>query len=359
MYTAYNGTHNAHAQPLRSGSGAPKPFYLESLNPQNPQQQQQQQLQQQQQAFQGHGVNPMMGGAYMAPYGAQQMQPFYAPQQQQQQQMMMTMNGAQALPLQQQYYFAAAPQQMAAMPGGGAPNAMPALGYGANNVDMEEPLPFPPSHLIAEYPPEFQQQLIVYYHQMRRIYPDLYAQYCEYYSTYYEPLYDADKAADQERREREQAEAERERERQRMERQLREAEEQERRRREHQDRCLREKQQREAEARRRREVENQQRLLEEQQRRLAEQRQQELQSRNQQQALLTPSSAKMNQPQQGAPTPSASSNAGRDVGGELTKKSSTLSRQSNIRRQNSIRRMEVNQQKNEGSLRRLPSMRQS
>lgn len=52
-----------------------------------------------------------------------------------------------------------------------------------------KPLPFPPGNLLAQYPPEYQQQLICYYRLLRLQYPELYQQYVDYYVMYYEPLY--------------------------------------------------------------------------------------------------------------------------------------------------------------------------
>ncbi|CBZ30108.1 hypothetical protein, unknown function [Leishmania mexicana MHOM/GT/2001/U1103] len=55
--------------------------------------------------------------------------------------------------------------------------------------DDGEPLPFPPGNLLAQYPLEYQQQLIFYYRLLRLQYPELYKQYVDYYVMYYEPLY--------------------------------------------------------------------------------------------------------------------------------------------------------------------------
>ncbi|KPI88088.1 hypothetical protein ABL78_2818 [Leptomonas seymouri] len=55
--------------------------------------------------------------------------------------------------------------------------------------DDGRPLPFPPGHLLAQYPPVYQQQMIFYYRMLRLQYPDLYQQYMDYYETFYEPLY--------------------------------------------------------------------------------------------------------------------------------------------------------------------------
>jgi hypothetical protein len=56
-------------------------------------------------------------------------------------------------------------------------------------MDDGKPLPFPPSHLLARYPPEYQQQMVFYYRLLRLQYPELYQQYVDYYETFYEPLY--------------------------------------------------------------------------------------------------------------------------------------------------------------------------
>lgn len=42
-------------------------------------------------------------------------------------------------------------------------------------------LPFPPSHLLALYPSSYQKDLICYYYQLQKLYPDLYNQYVQYY----------------------------------------------------------------------------------------------------------------------------------------------------------------------------------
>ncbi|KAG5469585.1 hypothetical protein LSCM1_02811 [Leishmania martiniquensis] len=55
--------------------------------------------------------------------------------------------------------------------------------------DDGKPLPFPPGNLLAQYPTDYQQQLIFYYRLLRLQYPDLYQQYVDYYETYYKPLY--------------------------------------------------------------------------------------------------------------------------------------------------------------------------
>ncbi|AIO01601.1 hypothetical protein LPMP_333110 [Leishmania panamensis] len=55
--------------------------------------------------------------------------------------------------------------------------------------DDGKPLLFPPGHLLAQYPPEYQQQLVFYYRLLRLQYPELYQQYVDYYQMYYEPLY--------------------------------------------------------------------------------------------------------------------------------------------------------------------------
>lgn len=55
--------------------------------------------------------------------------------------------------------------------------------------DDGKPLPFPPGHLLAQYPPDYQQQMVFYYRLLRLQYPELYQQYIDYYETFYEPLY--------------------------------------------------------------------------------------------------------------------------------------------------------------------------
>lgn len=64
-------------------------------------------------------------------------------------------------------------------------------GMGMNGMPEEDhsPLPFPPNEVLAQFPVDYQQQLIMYYRQLRQQYPDLYQQYVEYYETYYAPLY--------------------------------------------------------------------------------------------------------------------------------------------------------------------------
>ncbi|KAG5495269.1 hypothetical protein JKF63_02325 [Porcisia hertigi] len=55
--------------------------------------------------------------------------------------------------------------------------------------DDGKPLPFPPGKILAQYPTEYQQQLVFYYRLLRLQYPELYQQYVDYYVKYYEPLY--------------------------------------------------------------------------------------------------------------------------------------------------------------------------
>ncbi|GET92056.1 hypothetical protein, unknown function [Leishmania tarentolae] len=67
--------------------------------------------------------------------------------------------------------------------------ANPQLQWSVATQDEGKPLPFPPGKILAQYPPEYQQQLIFYYRLLRLQYPDLYQQYVDYYTMYYEPLY--------------------------------------------------------------------------------------------------------------------------------------------------------------------------
>lgn len=67
--------------------------------------------------------------------------------------------------------------------------ADPQLQQNLLKQDDGTPLPFPPSHLLAQYPPDYQQQMVFYYRLLRLQYPELYQQYVNYYETFYEPLY--------------------------------------------------------------------------------------------------------------------------------------------------------------------------
>ncbi|AYU82299.1 hypothetical protein, unknown function [Leishmania donovani] len=165
--------------------------------------------------------------------------------------------------------------------------------------DDGKPLPFPPGNLLAQYPPEYQQQLIFYYRLLRLQYPELYQQYVDYYVMYYEPLYHpAPSSLSKD--------------------------------------DLNGGQQRKKEP-----------LLQQTQR---------AHMQRQQPAM----------PQPGYQPPPPMEQAPRmehalpsEVMCRTTSNlSGGLKRQSSLRRQNSMRRNEVNQLKNEGSLKRLPSMRQ-
>ncbi|CAD2221401.1 hypothetical protein AGDE_13201 [Angomonas deanei] len=107
--------------------------------------------------------------------------PGYANQFNPQQQQMWQQNMQQGQNWGQQNGF---PQQMNFNPQG-----MQQGGY-----QEEEPLPFPPAHILAQYPPDYRQEQIVYYQQLRRQQPELYQQYVDYYNAYYDPLYSNDDA---------------------------------------------------------------------------------------------------------------------------------------------------------------------
>lgn len=161
------------------------------------------------------------------------------------------------------------------------------------------PLPFPPGNLLAQYPPEYQQQLIFYYRLLRLQYPELYQQYVDYYVMYYEPLYHpAPSSLSKDN--------------------------------------LNVKQSRKKEP-----------LLQQTQR-----------AHMQPQQPVTPQPVYQPPPpmEQAPRTEHALSPEG--MGRTTSNLSGGLKRQSSLRRQNSMRRNEVNQLKNEGSFKRLPSMRQ-
>lgn len=67
--------------------------------------------------------------------------------------------------------------------------ANPQTQFSVASQDDGQPLPFPPGNILAQYPPDYQQQLVFYYRLLRLQYPELYQQYVTYYETYYEPLY--------------------------------------------------------------------------------------------------------------------------------------------------------------------------
>ena len=189
---------------------ASRAYHLEPMNAAQQQQMGQmgqQSLQQQPQTLSQTGSMMMSNGMGMLqPYG--QMGGMLSPpspqqQQQQQQQMGMAGNGMQGY---------GGPGGMGGAVQGGNGNGLNGEGRAAewsqinfqgvlhNAADLQlqqnllkqddgTPLPFPPSHLLAQYPPDYQQQMVFYYRLLRLQYPELYQQYVNYYETFYEPLY--------------------------------------------------------------------------------------------------------------------------------------------------------------------------
>ncbi|KPA84415.1 hypothetical protein ABB37_02392 [Leptomonas pyrrhocoris] len=165
-------------------------------------------------------------------------------------------------------------------------------------LDDGKPLPFPPGHLLAQYPPDYQQQMVFYYRLLRLQYPELYQQYVDYYNTFYEPLYNPPAPTPE----------------------------------------------------------------------VKERRAPPPKKKNgppppqqQQRPTPPPQTAPPPQPMQPLPPPVQGSPQKKQEGLQRSNSnvSSGLTRQSSLRRQNSMRRAEVNHLKNEGGLKRLPSMHQS
>ncbi|KAG5469231.1 hypothetical protein LSCM4_02629 [Leishmania orientalis] len=159
--------------------------------------------------------------------------------------------------------------------------------------DQNKPLPFPPGNLLAQYPTEYQQQLIFYYRLLRLQYPELYQQYVDYYEMYYEPLYHPQQSPPT----KDDARPKKPKTKPRP---------------------------------------PPQELTADMQRRPPEKL----------------------QPVHQSPSPVEPPKTPNNVPRTASNLSGVLKRQSSLRRQNSMRRNEVNQMKNEGGLKRLPSMRQ-